>query len=1081
MDDHMASDEDVLILPEGLRAELHPRRGGAAGPPVRVEEGSADWIARGVERRRERIEEVLAHSESDPELVARARRHLGGEPDPLGAAVVAAIVCGPRQDRAEAERRFAHGWAEEHGLAFAARALAELADLVMFLRLGVRPGGTNPPDAAALHDVRSLLAACGDDEYAAAEELLAGARRAPGQRVVASYLVPTRLDWVDQCCASPPPPSSRWMLLASLSTARHVKLLGPGLSLNYQDCWQGLFVTMADGMGAAAVPVLAAALAPGSDLPPAGHPEVLAALGVLPLDEAFAAMVGSIESQHAQAALLAAMERFPARAARVLAPATAGGTRAAALATEMLKAHLRLHPGLAASGDLPPAAREIAAAVARVPDAPPEEVPALLAAPPWTRERAPIVLKGLAPPAEGSLRWEPGEREAWADVPEGVIEPLDPHADLEVMARRFRAGKLNRQKRLSLIAEGPEDLVRPLLEGWNPGTPLAFRGEWWRPLVARFGLAMRPPLVKCALHAPDSQDTMLLPFLDAEVAALMAGWLTKAKVKRHALAWFARHGLDAVPWLVPAAVGKPVRPRREAEAALRMLAGEHGEAAVVDAARAHGGEAAEAVAAMLAADALEVRAAKVPAIGDWADPAALPQILLPGRRGALPAAATRHLMTMLALSKPGDVYPGVARAAAGCDPASLAEFAWSLFERWQMAGAPSADGWALTALGPLGDDGTVRRLTPLVRAWPGEHGHARAVKGLDVLAEIGTETALVHLHGIAERVKFRGLRDRAREKIGEIAGRLGLTPDQLGDRLVPDLGLDEAGTLVLDYGPRRFTVGFDEALRPYVTGEDGKRRKALPKPGKGDDQELAPEAYRRFAQLKKDARAAASDQVLRLERAMVTGRRWTPEEFRAYFTGHPLVRHIARRLVWAAEDGGRATAFRVAEDGTFADVADDAFTLPGTARVGIPHPLALGESVKAWSDVFADYEILQPFPQLARPVAALTEEERAGGRLARFEGATVPSGAVRGLTRRGWQLPRDSDGMQYEISLPLAAGLSVEIVLETGLYAGSGGEEDDQVLEKVTIEGDLAALGTPPLAVPVSEALADLERLTGTG
>nr|BFE35209.1 hypothetical protein GCM10010200_074600 [Actinomadura rugatobispora] len=1070
--------EDVLILPEALRDALHPRRGGAAGAPVRVEDGSADWIARGVERRRERIEEVLAHSETDPGLAERARRHLGGEPDPQGAAVVAAIVCGPpRQDRAEAERRFAHGWAEEHGLAFAARALAELADLVMYLRLGVRPGGTGPPDAGALRDVRALLAACGDEEYAAAEELLAGARRAAGQRVVASYLVPTRRDWVDECCASPPAHGWRWMLLASLSTARHAKLLGLWLSLTYRDCWEGLFVTMAEGMGSAAVPALAAALDPHGDMPPAGHPEVLAALGVLPLDEAFAAMAGRIESQHAQQALLTAMERFPARAVRVLAPVTAGGTRAAALATEMLKAHLRLHPGLA----VPAAAREIAASVARVPDAPAAEVPALLAEPPWARDRAPIVLKGLAPPAEGSLRWEPGEREAWADVPDGLIEPLDPHADLEVMARKFGTGKLNRQKRLSLVAEGPDDLVRPLLEGWDPGTPLAFRGDWWRPLVARHGLAMRPPLVKCALHVPASQDTMLLPFLDAEVAALMAGWLGKTKTKRHALAWFGRHGLDAVPFLVPAALGKPVRPRRDAEAALRALAGEHGDAAVVDAARAHGAEAADAIAATLAADALEVRAARLPAIGDWADPAALPQILLPGRRAALPAAATRTLMTMLALSKPGDVYPGVARAAAECDPASLAGFAWSLFERWQMAGAPSADAWALTALGPLGDDGTVRRLTPLVRAWPGESGHARAVRGLDVLAEIGTETALVHLHGIAERVRYRGLRDRAREKIAEIAGRLGLTAEQLGDRLVPDLGLDDAGALVLDYGPRRFTVGFDEALTPYVTGEDGKRRKALPKPAKSDDPDLAPEAYRRFAQLKKDARAVASDQVLRLERAMVTGRRWTPAEFRTYFTGHPLVRHIARRLVWTAEHGGRATAFRVAEDSTLADVADDAFTLPETALVGIPHPLELGEAVKAWSDVFADYEILQPFPQLARPVAALTEEERTGGRLARFEGATVPSGAVRGLERRGWLLPRDSDGIQYEISRPLAAGLSVEIVLDTGLYAGSGGEEDDQVLERVTVEGDPAALDDPSLAVPVSEALADLGRLTGTG
>ena len=62
------------------------------------------------------------------------------------------------------------------------------------------------------------------------------------------------------------------------------------------------------------------------------------------------------------------------------------------------------------------------------------------------------------------------------------------------------------------------------------------------------------------------------------------------------------------------------------------------------------------------------------------------------------------------------------------------DFAWALFQRWQAAGYPAKESWALDALALLGDDETVRRLTPMIRAWPGEGGHARAVAGLDVLA-----------------------------------------------------------------------------------------------------------------------------------------------------------------------------------------------------------------------------------------------------------------------------------------------------------------------------------------------------------
>ena len=101
------------------------------------------------------------------------------------------------------------------------------------------------------------------------------------------------------------------------------------------------------------------------------------------------------------------------------------------------------------------------------------------------------------------------------------------------------------------------------------------------------------------------------------------------------------------------------------------------------------------------------------------------------------------------------------------------------------------EGWALTALGVFGNDETARKLTPYIRAWPGEASHARAVAGLEVLATIGSDVALMLLNGVAQKVKFKGLQDRAREKIAQIAETRGFTTEELEDRLAPDPGLDE--------------------------------------------------------------------------------------------------------------------------------------------------------------------------------------------------------------------------------------------------------------------------------------------------
>ncbi|MCH7230114.1 DUF4132 domain-containing protein [Glycomyces sp. L485] len=441
-----------------------------------------------------------------------------------------------------------------------------------------------------------------------------------------------------------------------------------------------------------------------------------------------------------------------------------------------------------------------------------------------------------------------------------------------------------------------------------------------------------------------------------------------------------------------------------------------------------------------------------PAAGPWANPALLPQVLLRGGESALPLVAVDHLLNELAvagLTGPNDTIEAVARE---CDLGSLKHFSWKLFELWLHAGGPARDKWAFTQLRCFADDDLVARLTPMIREWPGESHHKRAVLGLELLGAIGSETALRAIHGISQKVKFQGLKREAGRQVTAIAAGLGLSAEQLGDRLVPDFGLDDASSLVIDYGPRRFTVGFDEQLKPFVTDSAGKRRKSLPKPGARDDAEVAEAAYRRFTQLRKDLRTVASDQVKRLERAMVDGRTWSKPEFERYFVGHPLVWHLARRLVWLAEADGEQTAFRIAEDRTLTDSDENDLTLDAGTVIRLGHPLHMGDECREWSEVFADYEILQPFEQLSRPVMALTEAEIATGRLERFEGITVDVGRVLRLEKHGWHRAAPVDnGHQPGIGRRLPAGGYVCVQLEPGFAIGRPAEFPEQTLTSVKL------------------------------
>ncbi|MBE1537269.1 DUF4132 domain-containing protein [Actinomadura algeriensis] len=1104
------TDENTLTMPGAWRRVLHPRRDRPPVPaPPAPDKGAAARVAGLIEEKRDELEKVLDFSGTDPELAEAARAHLRGEANPRGAAALAHLTVAVHGLQYEGgDRLFADAWIAGHGIAFAVAAFAETGGIRAVYNVadlsgrgkskkaqargelnwtGVRPRRTSDAeldwwiDRGTARRLRAHLAAAPDDVYAGAVERLAEHRGHPLQKRITAYLVPTRADWVEEQCANPGPAAGhrspdRWLLHCALGEPSQPAAIG--LPFGHHDLTLDVYTTLVDGVGPeAALPLLLKVFE--DEVLDDALVEVLA---TLPLDGAFRALAGRIDHPAVPPGLLAAAARFPARAVRLLAEAD--DPRLA----ELLAGHVRSHPDLtertlpALSAQAREKVRPMLDAAARVPAA--TDLPPLLAEPPWTRARAkaePVVLKDLPPPGIRAISWEPGEREAWRSRSTFLWDWSD-RIDHVKLAAKF--GKIPGHQQIVVVLKGDEDVVRPLLPGWEPPVTME-EDDWMRVLVARFEFDAHDIVLRTVRTDPAPLGGLLMPLLSDEVAWTMADWLVRLRTAgRTARAWFERHGTSAAPALIPDALGKPGTARRAAERALRFIAERHGPGAIVEAARVHGDEAAAGIEALLTADPLEDLPKKIPAVA-WVDPRALPPLLLRGRAYALPDDAVRHVLTMLAMSGPYDVYAGVRTVRDLCDPASLGEFGWALFRWWEACGASAKENWAFTQLGLTGDDDTVRRLTPLIRAWPGEGGHARAVTGLDVLAAIGTDTALMHLHTIAQRVKFKGLKTRAQEKIAEVAAELDLTAEQLADRLVPDFGLDASGTLTLDYGPRRFVIAFDEQLKPTITDDGGKLRKSLPKPGAKDDPDLAPAAAKRFAALKKDVRTVAADQIFRLEQAMVTGRRWSLPEFRELLATHPLLGHLVRRLVWFAEDGA---AFRVAEDGTFADAADDTITLPDTARIGVAHPLHLGDDVPAWSEMFADYEILQPFEQLGRRVHTLTADERTGSDLTRFEGAKVPSGAVLGLVNRGWErgAPQDA-GVEAWISRRVAPDRHLVVRLDPGIPAGSPDLLGDQVLASVRLAdspGGYWSEGKPYLLgeldpVIASEVIADLTHLTG--
>ncbi|GLW12644.1 hypothetical protein Misp01_77720 [Microtetraspora sp. NBRC 13810] len=207
-------------------------------------------------------------------------------------------------------------------------------------------------------------------------ERLAAHRGTRSRRLVVSYLVPTRHDWVDERCADPP--TAEWgsnafyreRLWASVGTLRHLELLGWRLEESDFDAFTfGVRATMADGVGPVIAPVLVDAWDRIRIYKP-WRKRFVELISLLPSDEAFKLLLERSEREFAREHLLAAMERFPVRAVRVLSTVAASDSSSALLAAGLLRMHLKAHPELPGPDPAP-----------RIPDAPGEDLPAVLTEP----------------------------------------------------------------------------------------------------------------------------------------------------------------------------------------------------------------------------------------------------------------------------------------------------------------------------------------------------------------------------------------------------------------------------------------------------------------------------------------------------------------------------------------------------------------------------------------------------------------------------------------------------------------------------------------------------------------------------
>lgn len=588
-------------------------------------------------------------------------------------------------------------------------------------------------------------------------------------------------------------------------------------------------------------------------------------------------------------------------------------------------------------------------------------------------------------------------------------------------------GRLTTDAFVFIPAGSPREAYELVFEAWKSGRA---PDEYTFASVLE---ALGPPALPAAAQWT-KKSAQLLPAISFIDDAIFApSWAMALSSRRRPVQEAARTWLDTYPRLgahgvVTLLLSGDAAERAAGRQALRWLEPRHRDAfsatfaALDDAQRAWVDEVRSETPSL---------PARAPALPAFLVLDALPGVASRDGAARLDAAGVRGLLSLAKASTLDDAEP-LLTAAAGLDPASLAAFAGAVFTAWLTAGGPPKERWALQLLAHFPDDTWARVLGGLCQAWALEGFSARAQDAVEVLSRMPSRVALMEVHRLSTKIRTNALRAKATLAFEDAAVRMGLSQEELEDRLVPDFGLAHGRAL-----SDELEVDLDDALKP-VLRRGGVKVKALPATA-------STEAEACWAAVKKGAKQL-KESAQRLERLMSEGRTLPATHFTEVWLMHPLLARIAERVAWAAFVGGARVG--VFLTGPLRAVDGAAFALDESMTVRPVHPLELSGAER---DALASQLRAPAFPQLERELHQPADLRAV---LREREGTTVPSTALIALERTGWTRGPNVGGGCYVTVERRGAGWRVELEFEPGVYLGDPGANPQQVITGVHVDGE---------------------------
>ncbi|KLI48430.1 DUF4132 domain-containing protein [Brachyspira hyodysenteriae] len=290
----------------------------------------------------------------------------------------------------------------------------------------------------------------------------------------------------------------------------------------------------------------------------------------------------------------------------------------------------------------------------------------------------------------------------------------------------------------------------------------------------------------------------------------------------------------------------------------------------------------------------------------------------------------------------------------------------TIYDRWIFEGADTTYKYVMIPYLVYESDYKIEKVGYNLKEWCESGRISLANYAISTLAFNGSLYSLILIDYISNNFKYYQIKNTSKLAFKAAAKKLDISEDKLSDKIILDFGIDKEGKKLLKDDSCSFTLYINEKL-DIDKIFDNKKKEYITKIDKSNN--ISKNLLDEFFSIKNNIKATYKFQASRLNKALMTGKKWSSDDWKKIFEENYIMSTLADIFIWTIYNKNDKILRQVKYDrkanSFYAIDNNEEIKLNKQYQLSLASPVEMtDEEIKKAKQILTDLKIKQPFNQM---------------------------------------------------------------------------------------------------------------------